>query len=95
VIPLPSVEEVVRVLRLPTKERTKEEVTNISRYFSEKQFFKAFKEQGNEEVVDQCSKEMHVEIAHKGKHIITFGDFGMTFYVVLQGKVDVYIPRKD
>lgn len=35
-IPLPPVEEVVRVLRLPTKERNKEEISNISRYFAEK-----------------------------------------------------------
>lgn len=38
---------------------------------------------------------MHVEIAHKGKHIITLGDVGMTFYVVLQGIADVYVPFTD
>lgn len=38
---------------------------------------------------------MKVEFAKVGDHIITFGDFGHTFYVLLKGTVGVYVPKKD
>ena len=38
---------------------------------------------------------MKVSIVPKDEHIITFGEFGQTFYVVLKGSVGVFIPNKE
>ena len=58
-------------------------------------FFAAYVKDGNQDVIDQCSKEMGIEIAEKDKIIIKFGEIGYTFYVVVTGSVGVYVPTKE
>lgn len=56
VLPIPNVEQVVEFLKTPSKERTKETIVEMGRFFAEKEFFKKYISQGNPEVVDQCGK---------------------------------------
>lgn len=89
---LPSEEETIAIMSKPSKERNKEELIKVSKYFSQKHFFQKLIEKGNGEVVDQLSKEMNLEVFEKDTNIINWGEIGHTFYVIVKGDVDVYIP---
>lgn len=92
-IKIPSVDEVVQFLNTPTKERTREDIEYIARYLKNLKFFKTFEDEGNGEVIEQCGKEMKVQFSKNEDHVITHGEFGQTFYVLLKGTVGVYIPE--
>jgi len=92
-LPPPPVEEVVKVLKVAPDDRTKEDITLTSRFFEEKKFFKTYIEQNNYDVVSQCSKFMFPESYETGEVVITQGDKGDTFYVLLKGKVHIRIIK--
>jgi hypothetical protein len=94
-IPLPPVEEVVKILKTFSKDRSKDDIALISRYFEQVKFFKTYIEQGNTDVIPQCAKEMEVEIKKPDDVIIKQDDDGRTFYVLLKGKVDIYTKAKE
>ena len=92
---IPSVKDVISILGKPAKERTKDNIFTVSKFFESKKFFAGYVSEGNYDVIDQWSKEMNLEVAEKDKMIIKFGEFGYTFYVVVTGSVGIYIPTKE
>lgn len=63
--------------------------------FQTNKFFQNLIKDGYYEAVDQWSREMTLEVTEIDNNIITFGDFGDKFYVVISGAVGIYIPRQD
>lgn len=92
-VDIPKVWVVLKLMDKNPYERTEEEVILISRFFSKSKFFSKLIEEGNGEAVDQCSKEMTLEVINSQDFIINFGEIGDKFYVVISGSVDIYIPQ--
>ena len=41
-----------------------------------------------------CIKELGYYFSHQGEVIIKYGEIGSTFYVIMKGSVDVYVPSE-
>lgn len=89
---IPDAKEVISILKKSSKERTRSNISTVSRFFGDKKFFAEYVKEGNFDIIDQCSRELNLEVAEKDKTIITFGEFGYIFYIVITGLVNVYVP---
>lgn len=55
-------------------------------------FSNKFIDQGDFIVIHQCFKELGYYYAQTGETIINYGDIGETFFIIIRGAVDVYVP---
>lgn len=48
--------------------------------------------EGSIDIAYHCLKEFRFKNAQHGEPIIRYGEMGNTFYIIVKGAVDVYIP---
>ena len=80
------------ILQKNHKDRNLFDVRWLQKELSNNNFFKKFIDQGDFIVIHQCFKELGYTYANKGETIIRYGDIGKTFYIIIRGAVDVYVP---
>jgi CRP-like cAMP-binding protein len=91
----------------PPSKRTPEDIENIMRLTSKVQFFnKIMDDKGvvvnnqiaNEKKLDcihrEACKYFRVQVFQRGDCVIRFGETGDEFFIVLKGKLGVYVPSK-
>ena len=57
-------------------------------------FFQDLKAADNPHVVSQCLKDLKLQENTKGQHLMNFGEIGLSFYIVISGCFDVFVPIK-
>ena len=57
-------------------------------------FFKQYVDDGNEEVITKCSKELTIEVFQENQTVFNAGDVGSKFYLIIKGSAKVLIPTK-
>ena len=84
-------EYIMILLEKEPMQRTKTEIRILSEYLSERfEFFKKFK---NEPIkLEKLVSVLHLETFKPNEKIIKFGEEGDKFYILLQGKVNIYKP---
>ena len=74
--------------------RTFSEIKNVAEYLSQNyQYFTKLKNEDSQLKVEKLTKICKVEKYFKGESIITFGEIGDKFYIVLEGMVEIYKPK--
>ena len=86
-------EQVIKILRIQPERRNKLQISNLIHYLSKITFFKDYVKNGQQEVVNQCAKQFLSKYYPKGKNIITAGEIGNEFFIILKGKVGVYLSK--
>lgn len=61
-------------------------------YFKEYPFFKDYEKENGREALEMLYKVIAYEFHPKGENVIKYGDFGTTFYILVNGAVGVRIP---
>ena len=69
-------------------------IWEYSNSVSSKNFFNKLIEEGNFDLSYNCLKEFRFKHADAGQSIIRYGELGQTFYIIIKGAVDVYIPNE-
>ncbi|CAI2376116.1 unnamed protein product [Moneuplotes crassus] len=82
-------EKIVEILKLTY--RTKSDVDILLPLMKQIEFFKSSKI-SEQELGFICKKLNHLFVP-EGKDVITYGEYGSEFYISLDGKVDVLIPK--
>ena len=57
-------------------------------------FFKQYVDEGNDEVITKCSKELTLEVFQENQIVFNAGDVGSKFYLIIKGTAQVLIPTK-
>ena len=84
---------IISLLQKPGKTRTKNEIRIISEYLSEKyDYFKKIKENSEIEKLEKICSVIKYETFNKDETIISYGEEGDKFYILLNGKVNLYRP---
>ena len=74
--------------------RTYSEIKNVAEYLSQNyQYFTKLRNEDSQLKVEKLTKICKVEKFFKGESIITFGEIGDKFYIVLEGIVEIYKPK--
>ena len=90
-----SLSMIVQVLQIPKSRRKKFDYTILFEVTKEISFFKRIKEERkNDDVHRECCRVMNLETAQKGSKVFEFGEIGDKFYIILEGKVGVFVPTK-
>ena len=88
-----SEEYILSLLQKAEKNRTKNEIRILSEYLSEKyDYFKKIKNSSQIQKLEKIISVLHYEIFHKGDPIILFGEEGDKFYILIEGRVNLYRP---
>ena len=61
-------------------------------YFKEYPFFKKYEEENDRDALQMLYKVIDYEFHPENSNIITYGDYGSTFYILVKGKVTIRIP---
>ena len=84
---------IISLLQKPGKTRTKNETRILSEYLSENyDYFKKIKQNSENEKLEKICSVLKYEIFHKNETIISYGEEGDKFYILLNGKVNLYKP---
>ena len=84
---------IISLLQKPEKTRTKHEIRIIGEYLSEKyDYFKKIKENSEKEKLEKICSVLKYELFHKDETIISYGEEGDKFYILLNGKVNLFRP---
>ena len=85
---------VYEFLRKAPGARTFKDLQNVAEYLSKnyKYFSKIKKEEGTKKL-ENITKICRLEFFKKGSTIIKLGDIGEKFYIVMEGKVEIYKPK--
>lgn len=86
-------QELIRVLKSPSTERTTEDIKILSTYFSDIKFFADCKSVLKPDQYTRILKAIEYERVDKNKYLFHKGDRGNKFYVILKGHTNVVIPR--
>ena len=82
-------EYILILLEKEPMQRTKTEIRILSEYLSERfEFFKKFKNEPTK--LEKLVSVLHLETFKPNEKIIKFGEEGDKFYILLQGKVNIY-----
>lgn len=60
-------------------------------FFKENKFFKDFLEQNGEEALMDCYRCLKYEMIKKGEFVMKQGDFGDTYYIIINGLTSVMV----
>ena len=73
--------------------RTPQEISVYAKYLSKNyQYFTKLKNEDSQLKVEKLTKVCKLQKTLKGDSIINFGEIGDKFYIVLEGKVEIYKP---
>ena len=76
-------------------DRTESDLAELMHVTSEIDYLKKLtEERGSDRVHWECCRVMTLEIFKKDQNIITYGEIGEKFYIILQGKVSIMLPVK-
>ena len=86
---------VLRILSKETEQRSLSEIRIAAEYLSKNyEYFSNFIEQNNSLFqVEKITKIIKLKKYKKGDTIISYGEIGDTFYIVLEGYVEVFKPK--
>ena len=88
-----SEDYIMSLIEKTEKSRTKNEIRILSDYLSEKyDYFKKIKESSEHQKLEKIVSVLHYEIFHKGDSIISYGEEGDKFYILLEGKINLFKP---
>ena len=74
--------------------RSYKDIPLVAEYLSKHyEYFAKIKNEEGKGLVENITKISRIESFKKGSIIIKFGDIGDKFYIVLQGKVEIYKPK--
>ena len=74
--------------------RTLSETRNVAEYLSNNyHYFTKLKNEDSQLKVEKLTKICKLEKSFKGESIITFGEIGDKFYIVLEGIVEIFKPK--
>ncbi|EAS00959.2 cyclic nucleotide-binding domain protein (macronuclear) [Tetrahymena thermophila SB210] len=86
-----SIQDIVEVLQKKPDQRTIQDLKRLIYATQQIQFFDRYVEQGREKVLQKCCKHMKYEAMEKGQKVFEIDERGTKFYLILSGKVGVYI----
>ena len=72
--------------------RNRDDLTKLKRYFEQLSFFQSLKKE-DDDIVYQCCKELKYRCYQEGEAICEYGEEGREFYVIIDGKVQIYTPK--
>ena len=84
--------EVQQILAKPPQDRTRQDLLQLSLLLRKTKFLREY--EGTPELNEIC-RHLKLEIFEPGAVIVKQGDLGSCFYIVLSGKVDIYIESID
>ena len=88
-----SEEYIIYLIQKTEKSRTKNEIRILADYLSEKyDYFKKIKESSEHQKLEKIVSVLHYEIFQKGDPIISYGEEGDKFYILLDGKIQLFKP---
>ena len=74
--------------------RTFKDLQNVAQYLSKNyKYFSNIKKEGGTKKLENITKICKLEFFKKGSTIIRFGDIGEKFYIVMEGKIEIYKPK--
>jgi len=64
-------------------------------FFQGLSFFESLKKESevDEDIIYQCCRELKYRKYHKNQRVITYGDEGNEFYIIIKGEVDILTPK--
>ncbi|KAL4438839.1 hypothetical protein ABPG74_016559 [Tetrahymena malaccensis] len=86
-----SIQDIVDVLQKKPDQRTVLDLKRLIIATQQIQFFDRYVEQGRDKVLQKCCKHMKYEAMEKGQKVFEIDERGTKFYLILSGKVGVYI----
>ena len=85
---------ILTILKKPSERRTKGEIRILSDYLSNKyDFFKKLNNPTDKKKLEKLVSVLNYEEFSPNKNIITFGEEGDKFYILLQGNVTLFKPN--
>ena len=76
-------------------QRTEEDINKILGITSNVEFFSKITEEKKSQFIHrEACKYFRIQIFHRGETVVKFGEIGEEFYVILKGKVGVFVPSK-
>lgn len=87
-------DEIIRILKIPPNERVAFQIEKLSKALSESAYFKTMIEEGKNDLIPQCSKELKLEKFNPGDTIFNYGEIGTKFYLIIKGSVNVMIVKE-
>ena len=88
-----SEDYIMSLIKKTEKSRTKNEIRILADYLSEKfDYFKKIKQSSEHKKLEKIVSVLHYEIFHKGDPIISYGEDGDKFYILLEGKINLFKP---
>mgnify|MGYP003563412372 FL=1 len=86
---------IIEILSKTPEQRTQQEAEILFENTKEIAFFrKLTEEQKDENIHKNCCQAMTLQMTPKDSSVISFGEQGDTFYIILRGKVGVWVPLK-
>ena len=84
-----------KVFSVPPNDRTESDLSELIHATSDIEYLKRLtEERGSDRVHWECCRVMTLEIFQKDQNVITLGEIGEKFYIILQGKVSILLPIK-
>ncbi|CAI2377735.1 unnamed protein product [Moneuplotes crassus] len=81
----------IEILKINPHLRNKQQVLELTSYLEGFEYFKEYINAEKREVVHKCSKQLRWRHFRKGDYIMKQGDFAQEFYIILKGKIGVYL----
>ncbi len=85
-----SFDRVVEILR--AESRTEGMVGELENYFETNKFFADLIKSAGIDSFHLCLKRMRYEKAEKGDTVMTYGEYGDKFYIILKGRLSIIVP---
>ena len=88
--------KVIEILKKDKGLRTEYDINGLAGYLSENKFFKELKKEDkdNDEALRNCFKDLKYYYTTSGEIVILEGDLGYTYFIIIQGVVDVLINKE-
>lgn len=85
----------MNVFRVPPAQRSQHDLEEIMKLTKDIKFLKSISEQRNSDRIHwECCRVMTLEIYNPEEAVINFGEVGDKFYIIIKGKVGIYVPSK-
>ncbi|OMJ93958.1 hypothetical protein SteCoe_3020 [Stentor coeruleus] len=85
----------MNVFRVPPAQRSQHDLEEIMKLTKDIKFLKSISEQRNSDRIHwECCRVMTLEIYNPEEAVINFGEIGDKFYIIIKGKVGIYVPSK-
>ncbi|OMJ85113.1 hypothetical protein SteCoe_13639 [Stentor coeruleus] len=85
----------INVFGVPPAQRSQHDLEEIMKLTKDIKFLKSISEQRNSDRIHwECCRVMTLEIYNPEEPVINFGEVGDKFYIIIKGKVGIYVPSK-